>query len=168
MSNVNYDPVKAHEYYEKHKKLKGRRSTKGFSDTQKEQWSYAKEQLKQEHKANNEAIAENKKERLEAISEEVSDKKEALTDEAQSKIESLREQMKNLPKAQKKAMRAKIQDAIGKIKDTLSAQKGQLGAAGAQAKELTKADASAAKEAEKASYEKKLDDAHSHIKGGGK
>ena len=102
MSSVNYDPVKAHEYYMKHRQLKGRRSTKGFTDTQKEQWAFAKEQLKEEHKANNEAINENKKERLEAISEEVNDQKEALTDQAQSKIETLREQLKGMSKKKKR------------------------------------------------------------------
>ena len=35
-ANKYYDPVKAHEYYEKHKNLKGRRtSTKGFSQRTK-------------------------------------------------------------------------------------------------------------------------------------
>lgn len=48
---VNYDPVKAHEYYEKHKKLKGRTSTKGFNQKQKEQAFYVKAQLTDEKKA---------------------------------------------------------------------------------------------------------------------
>ena len=50
MASVDYDPVKAHEYYERTKRLKGRRSTKGFSQIQKEQLAYAKEQLKQQQK----------------------------------------------------------------------------------------------------------------------
>ena len=43
-----YDPQKAKEYYEKHKKLKGRRSTKGFDDKQKASWLYGKNQIKQQ------------------------------------------------------------------------------------------------------------------------
>ena len=44
MANVNYDPKAAHEYYMKHRKLKGKKhSTKGFGDTQKEQWEYVKD-----------------------------------------------------------------------------------------------------------------------------
>ena len=54
MANVDYDPVKAHEYYERTKRLKGRkRSTKGFSQKQKEQLAYAKDQLKQQQKERN-------------------------------------------------------------------------------------------------------------------
>lgn len=45
-SDPNYDPVKAHEYYIQNRKLKGRHSTKGMSETQKEGWSYAQNQLK--------------------------------------------------------------------------------------------------------------------------
>ena len=59
MANVNYDPKAAHEYYMKHRKLKGRkRSTKGFDDTQKEQWAYAKEQLRTQRKQRNESSKE--------------------------------------------------------------------------------------------------------------
>ena len=55
---VDYDPQKAHEYYERHKKLKGRRSTSGFSSQQKEMWSYAKDQLKTQKKTRNETNRE--------------------------------------------------------------------------------------------------------------
>jgi hypothetical protein len=40
-----YDPVKAHEYYLRNRKLKGRFSTKGFTKTQKEAFTYAKAQI---------------------------------------------------------------------------------------------------------------------------
>ncbi len=46
-----YDPVKAHEYYEKHKKLKGRQSTKGMTNSQKEMATYVKDKLSAEKKA---------------------------------------------------------------------------------------------------------------------
>ena len=72
MASVDYDPVKAHEYYMKHRKLKGRRrSTKGFSESQKEQYAYAKEQLKQQQKDRNakskEAINSQKQARIAAL-----------------------------------------------------------------------------------------------------
>ena len=63
-------------------------------------------------------------------------------------------------------MRSKIQDAIKEIKSTLKTAKGNIGAAGAEAKSLTKEDAKAAKEQEKSDYEGKLDEAHKHISGG--
>ena len=43
-----YDPVKAHEYYLRNRELKGRRSSSKLNETGKEQWSYAKEQIKTE------------------------------------------------------------------------------------------------------------------------
>ena len=73
MASVDYDPIKAHEYYERTKKLKGRRSTKGFSDKQKEQWTYAKYQLKEQQKARDakskESITAKKTAKLEALDE---------------------------------------------------------------------------------------------------
>ena len=50
-SSANYDPVKAHEYYLKNRELKGRQSTKGMSDTQKEAWSYSKNKIGTDKKA---------------------------------------------------------------------------------------------------------------------
>ena len=47
-----YDPVKAHEYYEEHKKLKGRHSTAGLNDKGRETAAYVKEQLLAEKKRN--------------------------------------------------------------------------------------------------------------------
>ena len=41
-----YNPIKAHEYYLRTRKLKGRsQSTKGFTRKQKEAWTYAKNQI---------------------------------------------------------------------------------------------------------------------------
>ena len=51
-----YDPQKAHEYYEKHKKLKGKRSktsTAGFSQRQKEASMYVKSQINSKKKSRN-------------------------------------------------------------------------------------------------------------------
>ncbi len=43
-----YDLVKAHEYYEKHKKLKGQHSTTGMKNSQKEMAAYVKDKLSAE------------------------------------------------------------------------------------------------------------------------
>ena len=142
---VDYDPKKAHEYYEKHKKLKGRRkgrSTKGWTDIQKEQLEYAKDQLKTEHKNNNASITEEAKE-----------KRKALSEAASQRIKSIRAQLKNLSPEQKEIVKSRIQD----IRDQLAGQKEDL-------KEQT----SEKKSAEKASYENKIDQAYATIRGMGK
>lgn len=53
-----YDPVKAHEYYEQHKKLKGRTSTKGLSQEQKITAQYVKNKLTEERRAKTEQSKE--------------------------------------------------------------------------------------------------------------
>lgn len=62
-----YDPQKAHEYYERNKELKGRKSTKGFSDTQKQALSYTKNQIGAAKKAELEKSQADQKAKLEAI-----------------------------------------------------------------------------------------------------
>lgn len=89
-ANPNYDPVAAHEYYEKHKKLKGRksttkaqRSTKGMNKTQREQWAFARAQLFDEKKKRTEELKAGKKGALASLSEagrQVSAEKKAITD----------------------------------------------------------------------------------------
>lgn len=46
-----YDPVKAHEYYMRTRKLKGRFSTRGMNQKQKEAWTYVKAQVGAKKKA---------------------------------------------------------------------------------------------------------------------
>ena len=67
-SDPNYDPVAAHEYYMKHRKLKGRKSTtkaqrsvKGMSKSQREQWAYARAQLFEQKTAKTKELTEGRK-----------------------------------------------------------------------------------------------------------
>ena len=46
-----YDPVKAHEYYMQHRKLKGRRPAKNLSEEGKEVWNVTKQNIATEKKA---------------------------------------------------------------------------------------------------------------------
>lgn len=144
MANVDYDPVKAHEYYEKHKKLKGRHSTKGWNDTQKAQWSYAKDQLATEHKAINQDITEESK----AIRQQISEA-------AKERIAFIRERVKGMSKEQKAAMKEVVDGMIATIRE-------QLGMAKEEISEATKA----ARSEEKEAYEGRKDAAYAHISKG--
>ena len=62
-----YDLVKAHEYYEKHKKLKGQHSTKGMTNSQKEMAAYVKDKLSAE-----------KKQKLESVTKKAQGKEQML------------------------------------------------------------------------------------------
>ena len=81
-----YDPVKAHEYYIKHRELKGRASTAGLNDEGKAAASYVKEQLTTERKS----------------------KVEANKDDTTNQIDKLREQKKSNIEAHKAAMQSQI------------------------------------------------------------
>lgn len=147
---VNYDPVKAHEYYVNYTKkglTKGRHSTKGFSQTQKEQWQYAKHQLSEEHKAINKGITESGKQ-----------KRSALSSAAKERISALRARVKGASKEEKAMIREQVSGMIEQIRGQLKSDKEDLSA-------RTKA----SREGEKTAYAKRKDDAYAHIKGmGGK
>lgn len=66
-ASANYDPAKAHEYYLKNRELKGRKSTKGMSEVQKQALSYTKHKIGNDKKAELESVAKAQKARLEAI-----------------------------------------------------------------------------------------------------
>lgn len=145
--NKYYDPQKAHEYYEKHKKLKGNtRSTKGFDTGQKESWQMAKDELNAQHKANNKAI-----------SERVKQQKQQLTDQTKAKISQLKERLKNMPKDQREDLLNNVQGMIDTLKGNLAAAKENLTASGKTAKEQ-----------EKTAHNKRLDAAYKEIKNKGK
>lgn len=145
---VDYDPQKAHEYYERHKKLKGRgkRSTKGFSKTQKAQWAYAKEQLKEEHRE----IGHN-------ITEESKATRQELSDTAKSRIKALRESLKGMSKEERAEAKERITGLIDSIKERLRGDKADL-------TETTKGK----REQESEDYEQRKDTAYKTIKAMGK
>jgi hypothetical protein len=89
-SSANYDPTKAHEYYLKTRELKGRQSTAGMSDTQKEAWAYAKNEIGNKKKADlNKATADNKA-RLETLRKTSEATRKRIQEKLTSLIESLK------------------------------------------------------------------------------
>lgn len=139
---VDYDPVKAHEYYMKHRKLKGKHSTKGFSKSQKEQWSYAKSQLSEEHKEINKGITEETKAR-----------RQELADKAKAMISELREKLKGMSKEEKALWKERISNMIGEIREELSADRESLSN---ESKE--------SRQQEKDAYSARKDEAYERIK----
>lgn len=94
-----YDPQKAHEYYEKHKHLKGRNSrtsTAGLNENGKIAAKEVREAIKEERKAHNEAL------------------KQAM----QSQIDSLRSMLKGMSKEERKARREEIMGQIKGLRES--------------------------------------------------
>lgn len=91
-----YDPVKAHEYYMKHRELKGRKSTTGLNATGKEAAKYVKDKLQEERNA-----------KVESLKSQVT----AQVDDLKSAIERIREGMKQQRESIKKRREAIKQES---------------------------------------------------------
>ena len=116
-SSKYYDPQKAHEYYEQHKKLKGRQSTASLNETGKNAVSYVKQQVNKER---DDALeTENKRFSKEAESEQkkYSDQIIEIVSLAKEKIDAIQLKYKRLNRAQKKILGPKIQAQLLKIKE---------------------------------------------------
>lgn len=100
-----YDPVKAHEYYERTKELKGRKSTATLNDEGKAAAKYVKEQLTTERKS-----------KVDAHSAETNSKIESNTKSMQSKIESERKSMTEQVKSHAEKTQSKIDVLYAKLK----------------------------------------------------
>lgn len=173
---VDYDPKKAHEYYMRHRNLKGRHSQKGFGETQKAQWYYAKEQLKEQKKDRDKTDSENiksqRKQSLEAIRAERDRKKKQLADIAKKtseQVKQLKKRLKYLPPEQRAIMADRIKGMIETVKDQRGAQRKRLSEqANAKSESVRKkasADLKSAKARSNEQYERDLDAAYKKIKG---
>jgi len=100
-SSQYYDPVKAHEYYERTKQLRGRTSTARLNDAGKEAASYVKDRLTGERKNK----VDNKRETTNA---QINSEKERM----QSKIDLLREKLKNMESGDKEKNKDAIKSEI--------------------------------------------------------
>lgn len=113
-----YDPVKAHEYYEEHKKLKGNArkiNTGTLNESGKKASLYVKKQLDEEEKAKRE---ESKNKTLDQIKSE--------SKELKSNIESLRVRLKMMNPAQRKQAEIHIRAEIQRMKDANNASRKAL------------------------------------------
>ena len=175
----NYDPVKAHEYYEKHKKLKGRKkkstvSTKGWSQTQQEQLAYVQKQLQKQYKKNNEKskdrISTGASVELEESSMRRQQEKKECVKQAKAKIEELKRQFDNATPEQQEQMRKKISDAILNIRESTKEKVGRIGQAASdesgKIRNKASKDIKKATEKNKEGYEKAVEKAKKRIASG--
>ena len=113
-SSQYYDPVKAHEYYEQHKKLKGR-STSGLNEIGKQAADYVKSEIN--------------KERDSKISTEYSKYAKEVSNyvnEANSLVKSLREKLSKMNKAQLRIFGPRIREQLLKIQRENESKRSEL------------------------------------------
>lgn len=87
-SSQYYDPVKAHEYYERTKKLKGR-STSGMSDEQKKTWNYVKEDITGEKRQKTEEIQKSSTSTIEGLRSEAAATRERISEKLKIWLEKI-------------------------------------------------------------------------------
>jgi len=100
-SSATYDPVKAREYYLKNRELKGRTSTQGMSDTQKEAVSYSKNQIGIAKKAELTKTQTTQKTRLESIRKRSDVSRKQIQEKLQGAIDKLKASAEVQPDAVK-------------------------------------------------------------------
>lgn len=147
-----YDPIKAHEYYEKHKKLKGRgkgrkspsHSTKGFTQGQKASWQTAQSQLKEAKKVAGKSITTESKE-----------KRAQMIEQVNLRIKTIRKQLMAMSKERRDATRASLKNLIQSIRANLKTDRAEL-TAETRAKHTQTAE----------DFERQKDEAYKRIKSG--
>lgn len=105
-----YDPEKAHQYYEEHKKLKGRRSATGLNERGREAARYVKDQLTTERKTKTAANNEKTRNTIDHVNEQSKSERSAISETQKQEIAQIREQIKAAKKDPelKESLRNKI------------------------------------------------------------
>lgn len=121
-----YDPVKAHEYYEEHKQLIGRKSTKGLNDAGKEAAKYVKKRLTEERKArvdeHKNLTDKEKKSNRESTNNEIKSHSEKM----KSRISALKEDLKKMSKEEKEKNKERIENKIARLREENASKKASL------------------------------------------
>ena len=123
-----YDPVKAHEYYMKHRELKGRTSTAGLNDEGKAAASYVKEQLTTEHKTKVEANNEDTTNQIDKLREQKKSNIAAHKAAMQRQIGQLRSKLSSMSSADKQKNRAQISSSLAALREQNAAERERLNA----------------------------------------
>ena len=123
-----YDPVKAHEYYIKHRELKGRASTAGLNDEGKAAASYVKEQLTTEHKSKVEANKEDTTNQIDKFREQKKSNIEAHKAAIQSQIDRLKAKLRSMSSVDKQNNRDRIAANISVLREQNAAERERLNA----------------------------------------
>lgn len=121
-----YDPAKAHQYYEEHKKLKGRTSTAGLNEEGRKVASYVKSQITAEKKQRLTANTESRKSQIESKREARRQAVEAHKTEMNQKIDTLRTMLKNMSKEDRKANKERVQGLIADLRSENKAKREEL------------------------------------------
>lgn len=116
-SSPYYDPQKAHEYYEEHKKLKGRTSTAKLNEEGKKVASYVKNKINEERDTKLEAETQRHQQEAQIRADAHSRTMEQHRKIMNERITSLQNLIKRMPDAQKADQAPKIKALIYKLRE---------------------------------------------------
>lgn len=115
-SSKYYDPVKAHEYYEQHKKLKGRVRKGTLNETGQKAKTYVQKQINEEKNQALNAESERKDKTKEDEGKSYNRKLLESTSNAQNQISSLQKKWSQLSSAQKKILGPKLRVQLNNLR----------------------------------------------------
>ena len=121
-----YDPVKAHEYYLRTRKLKDRRSTANLNEEGKTAARYVREQLSNERKQKVESHREQTVLKIDSLREQKNAKIESHKNAMQAKIDDLRKMLKGMGKEEKARNKERIYSLIGSLREENKEMRRQL------------------------------------------
>lgn len=130
-SSPYYDPVKAHEYYMKTRRLKGsssKTSTSGLNDEGKAAAKYVKNQLTTERKAKVAANNEASQSEIERLRDQKKSNIEAHKSAMENRIQSLRDKVKRMSASDKTRNRDRVSAIISNLRAQNQAVREQLNA----------------------------------------
>lgn len=110
-----YDPVKAHEYYEKHKQLKGRQSTANLNDKGKKVWASVKNEITAEKKETLSEENAKHKASIEQLRSRASDSKKAITEKLKAYVSQLKDQTSSHLETERNTRDAKIKQIQNEV-----------------------------------------------------
>ena len=132
-----YDPVKAHEYYEEHKKLKGRHSTSGLNEKGKAAAEYAKKQFAEERDETigegQEKLEKETEQSNEQLSEDLDVSKKSFkatmaehSAQMQSRIDRLNKKLKYMSAKDKRIRGDAIRNSIASLREANASKRAEL------------------------------------------
>lgn len=121
-----YDPVKAHEYYMKHRELKNRTSTAQLNEEGKKTADYVKNQLNAERDQKIKSHSDATNAKINTLNDQKKSNIEIHKNEMSSRIKSLQNTLSNMSKEQKAANRERIMGQINILRENNNKERERL------------------------------------------
>ena len=154
-----YDPAIAHEYYEKHKKLKGRQgSTSGLNEEGRDAARYIKNKLEEERKSKDSSARENMQSQVSANKEQLKAELKSHTSKTKIQIATLRAKIEGMTGAEKLKNEQAIYDQINSLREANDAERSKLQSAYSGRNESLKTEYKNKSESLKTEYDNKYVD----------